>query len=73
MFVCQICDRECDPKNTFKGREEAPFWVTNTIELVANSAYLRVLTCPECAQLDRPELLEGYKLRIREGRDQRYH
>lgn len=71
ILKCQICDHECDPITKFADAEEAPLWVTHMVDLVGG--YVRVLTCPECALLPSPEILEGYQLRIREGRDQRYH
>lgn len=71
ILKCQICDHECDPQTSFSASEEAQLWVTHTVDLVGG--YVRVLTCPECSLMTSPELLEGYQLRIREGRDRRYH
>lgn len=71
ILHCQVCDHECDSVNTFQGAEEAQLWVSHTIQLVG--AYVRVLTCPDCAEMPSPEILEGYQVRIKEGRDFRYH
>ena len=68
--VCQVCDYELDVSSP-SFMNDPVRWAVFTIHF--KEFDLNITTCPECKKIGQAEILNGYRHRILQGRDERYH
>lgn len=76
-YACEVCDATVRFRNRKERLRRTGHWVSHNYAFINPESGLaekkEVLTCPTCAQLGFEAVLQGHGMRIKQGRDPRYH